>query len=333
NPKLMCFMPEDVQLNRYLKVARTIPSEVTTFRTFDFGPDKLPPEISIEKYGLDTTYLDPLKDRSLELSLKMDEEFREQIRALMRTADAFGTIKVVFPMVLSPEQADRAFQVLKEEEQVLLKRTDGRGIGSEVLSTKKVKIGAMLETVMSAQEVCDIAVKFDFIQVGSRDKVAMCHLKRGGGVIEIFAKLKQLHPEISVNDVFNGLHQNWHPMEPYVLRDVKNTIDGVIMANMLTGRRIPLTFAGRKVEKRRSIAFLLGAASELIRNDLFAIAVSTDKIPRLNHVIGHVKLSECERMARIALNDQPDAWKRNLRLYDILLKFARRRNLTDHTAI
>ena len=322
------FLSEDDQYQVFLNIARANPG-VTTFRTFDFGIDKRLPADVARKYKIELDVKRPYKNRGLDLALRMNEEFRDHLRAMFRVADTYGQVKIAFPMVLSGEQLDQALEVLKEIESELLDRTrrgpkDPRGIKTAVLANRRVLKGPMMEIPLSSQQAYEIVKRCDFAMIGSRDMVNNCHIEHHGGLLKALAHLQRQSSnkdkKITIRDVINGNKDIWPSMAPFALGNLANIYDGVARARSETGLEIPLVVAGKQVEDRASIAYLIGSG-------ITDIAISPDVIAKLNHFICHVDIPECRELA---LKSRSMLSAKQVReMYKEYLKLVEQRNLDD----
>jgi len=107
------FPSEDEQFGLYKKIVEGAQGKEVTIRTLDVGGDKF------------LSYLDYPKEqnpylgwRSIRVSLELGDIFRNQIRAILR-ASAFGTVRLMFPMITSVDEVRKIMCFLDEEKQSL----------------------------------------------------------------------------------------------------------------------------------------------------------------------------------------------------------------------
>lgn len=143
---------EEAQFGVYRTLAEWAAGKPVTIRTLDAGADKPIPGLTAEHES------NPfLGMRGVRLSLQRPDVFRLQIRALLR-ASAYGTVKVMLPMVTTPAELAAAAALFAEEQQAL--EAQGRKQG-------RPPLGIMVEVPAAA-----IAVDlFDaaFFSIGSND--------------------------------------------------------------------------------------------------------------------------------------------------------------------
>jgi phosphotransferase system enzyme I (PtsI) len=143
---------EEAQFGVYRMMAEWAAGRPVTIRTLDAGGDKPIPGLTLE--GESNPFLGL---RGLRLSLRHPEVFRVQLRALLR-ASAYGTVKIMLPMVTTPAELVAA-RAMVEEEKIAL-RAAGRKLGDHAL-------GIMVEVPAAAVAV-DL-FEADFYSIGSND--------------------------------------------------------------------------------------------------------------------------------------------------------------------
>ncbi len=169
---------EEAQFGVYRTIAEWAGDKPVTIRTLDAGGDKPIPGLTLD--GESNPFLGM---RGIRLSLAHEDIFRIQLRALLRAA-AYGSIKIMLPMVTTPAELDRTAALL-DEEYVSLKDA-GRRI-------EKPPLGIMVEVPAAA-----IAVDhFDsaFFSIGSNDLTQ--YVTAAGRDIGAVADLANpLHPAV-----------------------------------------------------------------------------------------------------------------------------------------
>ncbi|MBQ8598492.1 MAG: phosphoenolpyruvate--protein phosphotransferase, partial [Oscillospiraceae bacterium] len=116
---------EDSQFEFYKEVLAAMKGKRVTIRTCDLGMDK---NVS---YWFDEKEENPaLGMRGIRLSLSKPETFFTQIRALLR-ASAYGSLDIMFPMISTEWEVDRALELAREAREEL--ESEGVAMGDDIL--------------------------------------------------------------------------------------------------------------------------------------------------------------------------------------------------------
>jgi phosphotransferase system enzyme I (PtsP) len=126
-----------------------------TFRTLDIGGDKVLPYMqAVEEEN------PALGWRAIRIGLDRPGLLRSQVRALLK-ASAGRPLKIMFPMVATCDEFERATAIVRREEAYLARH--GHALPSEL------KLGVMVEVPSLLFEIDEIAARADFLSVGSND--------------------------------------------------------------------------------------------------------------------------------------------------------------------
>jgi phosphotransferase system, enzyme I, PtsP len=164
------FPRASIQLTLYREVLSHAQGLPVTFRTLDIGGDKVLPYMrSVEEEN------PALGWRAIRLGLDRPGLLRSQLRALLK-AGAGGALKVMFPMIATVDEFDRAKEITERE------LTHLRRHGHEL--PERVEVGAMLEVPSLLFQLDELFERVDFLSVGSNDLVQFLYAAdRGNSLV------------------------------------------------------------------------------------------------------------------------------------------------------
>ena len=145
---------EEEQFQAYRKVAESMAGKKVIIRTLDIGADK-----QVDYFGLDKEDNPAMGYRAIRICLTRKEIFKTQLRALYR-ASYYGTIAIMFPMIISVDEVHQIKAIVTEVKAEL----DQEGI-----PYKDVELGVMIETPAAVMVSEDLAKEVDFFSVGTND--------------------------------------------------------------------------------------------------------------------------------------------------------------------
>ena len=208
---------EEEQFEAYKTVLSKTADKPVIIRTLDIGGDK---ELSYLNLPKESNPF--LGERSIRFLLKNEEIFRTQLRALVRASE-HGNLKVMFPMVTTIDEFNRAKALLIEEKQQFEAEND--------IELSDIAVGIMVETPSAAMISDQLAKHVDFFSIGTND------------LIQYTMAADRL------NDQVSDLYQPYHPS---VLGLIKKVIDSGRSNNKWVG------VCGEMACDFKSIALLIG---------------------------------------------------------------------------
>jgi phosphotransferase system enzyme I (PtsP) len=216
------FPTEEEQYFVYRKLVEGAPSRDVTFRTLDIGGDKIPAYWESANKGNPFLGL-----RSIRFSLKYQDIFTQQIRAILR-AGVDCDLKIMFPMIFSLEEFMQARSIVQECIDAL-KRSDA-------VFNDHPQIGMMVEVPAVIGIIEEFARIVDFFSIGTND------------LVQYMLAVDRTNEEVAAYYI---------PHHPAVLRAIKRVAD----AGKASGKEVSI--CGDMVNHAGYLQFLLGCG---IRN-------------------------------------------------------------------
>lgn len=208
---------EEEQYAAYRIVAEKLKGKPVTIRTMDIGGDKELPYLDLPKE------MNPfLGYRAIRISLTHKDMFKTQLRAILR-ASAYGTIKIMYPMVCSINEIRRSNEILKE----CMLELDAEG----KVYDRNIKVGIMVETPSTAIIAYKFAKEVDFFSIGTND------------LTQYFLAVDRGNEKVS------ALYSSYNPA---VLEAIQKVIDAG------HDRGIPVSMCGEFAGDKKATEILLG---------------------------------------------------------------------------
>jgi phosphotransferase system enzyme I (PtsI) len=180
---------EDEQYAHAVAAIKSVGGRRVTFRTLDLGGDKLPPSVRIPSGTNPAMGL-----RSIRFSLRREDVFRTQLRALYR-AGLVGKMEILFPLISGVAELRAAKRICAEVRDDLARQ--------KIPHAHDVPLGVMIETPSAALISDLLAAECDFLSIGTNDLIQYA----------LAADREDEH-----------VGYLYHPLHPAILRALRSTV-------------------------------------------------------------------------------------------------------------
>jgi phosphotransferase system enzyme I (PtsI) len=234
------FPDEDELFDKYRDVVEVMPLKPVTIRTLDINGDKA-------LQNRKATEINPaLGLRAIRYCLKRPDVFKTQLRAILR-ASAFGTVRVLFPMISTYDELLASRAILNETMESL----DKEGLDFD----KTVEIGVMIEVPSLAIMADVIAKDTDFFSIGTNDLIQY---------------------SMAVDRGNKDVAHLYNPLQPAILRMLKYVSD------VAKKQGVQLFMCGEMASDPLNLPLLLGLEMDELSMNPQSIPAAKNMIRSLN---------------------------------------------------
>jgi len=208
---------EEQHFEAYKRCVESLAGRPLTIRTMDLGADKYTQEQS------DTPERNPMLGcRSIRYCLLNKPMFKRQLRAILR-ASALGPVRVMFPLVSTPEEFRRAKFFLRD----VMEDLADEGVGFD----RGLQVGMMVEVPSAALCAAQFSQDAQFFSIGTNDLVQYT---------------------LAVDRTNERVAHMYNPANPAVVQLVKTTVAAANSAG------VPVSCCGESAGELEQAMLLIG---------------------------------------------------------------------------
>jgi len=207
---------EEEQYQVYNKLAEATGDAGANIRVFDLGGDKLTLE------GFEAEQNPALGLRAIRLSLKVEQVFRTQLRAILR-ANLHGRLRVVLPLISTIVELREAKRIIGDVKRELAE--------ASVEHNPELPIGVMIEVPAAALMADVFAREADFLSVGTNDLIQYI---------------------LAVDRANENVAHLYQPLHPAILRTIAHLV------RVADSQQVPLELCGEMAADPLQAIALIG---------------------------------------------------------------------------
>ncbi|MBF0288255.1 MAG: phosphoenolpyruvate--protein phosphotransferase [SAR324 cluster bacterium] len=232
---------EEEQYLIYSQLVEQMKEKEITFRTLDVGGDKV-----LTYYSRSNEINPGLGLRSIRFSLKHQDIFKQQIRAILRAGAGARDLRIMFPMISSLDELYLVRQIVEDCISTLNKKSFSY--------YESPAIGMMVELPAVVETIEEFARAADFFSIGTND------------FIQFMLAVDRANDQVS---------SYYCPHHPAVLRSLAKVVSAACKEN------IDVSVCGEMAHQQEYTAFLLGIGVRKLSVDpqfLPAVQATIEKI-------------------------------------------------------
>lgn len=235
------FPSEEEQYLVYKRLLEEMPGKMVTFRTLDIGGDK------VLAYCDATREANPeLGLRSIRFSLRHQNIFEQQLRAILRASAEAESVRIMFPMISSLDEFREAKQIVHKCMAALIEENLPHQPGPA--------IGMMIELPSAVEIIDELVHEADFISIGTNDFIQYM---------------------LAVDRANEKVADYYRPYHPSVLRGIAKIVAAAIRKNK------DVSLCGEMAHEPDYIPFLLGIGLRSLSVDPKFLPVVQERIQNL----------------------------------------------------
>jgi len=234
---------EEEHYKAYCEVIEALNGQPVTIRTLDLGADKIPGNHEEFHTRADNPALGL---RSIRLSLRDIDQFKVQLRAILRAA-VKGPVRIMFPLITSLLELRKARMILGDVIE------DLEESGAEF--NRDVAVGMMVEVPAAALLADQFAKEVDFFSIGTNDLIQYA---------------------LAVDRSDQAVASLYRAGDPSILRLIRMVIDAA------RDQGIPVTVCGQMSSDPKYIPLLLGMGLRSLSVTPMAVPEVKDVIGHLS---------------------------------------------------